>query len=149
MPNEIFSFDLTGIEAMVREMKNVEDDVSRRIDETLTRLAHQVIADAKRLAPIDSGDLEASLIVGDVKRRLEEVFIEFGNSPETDHYAAVQHEGFAKRGDGKVVHFTPGEKTRSKGSHKGYEPGKKYLENAIKMNEKLITEEIQKVLNLE
>src|SRR5690606_40594101 len=95
--------------------------------------------------PIYEGDLEAALNVGEVKKLIGASYIDMGTSPEVDHYAVAQHEGFVKR-NGKILPFTPGEKTRSKPMHGGYMPGKKFLENALKMNEKLIIDELSKVL---
>lgn len=140
-----FSFSLDGLEAMVSELDAFIDQIDERIDATLERLALKIIADAKRLAPIDEGDLEAALIVGEVKQLIGVSYIEYGTSPEVDHYAVAQHEGFMHR-DGKLILFTPGEKTISKGAYNGEMPGAKYLERAIKMNEKLIIEELSKVL---
>ncbi|MBQ4899356.1 HK97 gp10 family phage protein [Paenibacillus sp. Marseille-P2973] len=144
--HKIFSFSLEGIEAMIDRLDRLEDDLDRRLEETLTRLALKVIADAKKLAPIDSGDLEAALVIGEVKRSIAGMYIDLGTSPEVDGYAVVQHEGFRKTKDGKLVEMTPGPKTMSKPSHGGFMPGKKYLENALKMNEELILEELSKVL---
>lgn len=144
--HKIFSFSLEGIEAMIDRLDRLESDLDRRLDETLTRLALKVIADAKKLAPIDEGDLEAALIVGEVKQTIAGMYIDLGTSPEVDDYAVVQHEGFRKTKSGKLVEMTPGPKTMSKPAHGGYMPGKKYLENALKMNEKLILEELSKVL---
>ncbi|WP_059043944.1 HK97 gp10 family phage protein [Paenibacillus rubinfantis] len=143
---KIFSFSLEGIEAMVNRLDRLEKDLDRRLDETLTRLALKVIADAKRLAPIDTGDLEAALVVGEVKRSIAGMYIDLGASPEVDDYAVVQHEGFRKTKNGRLVELTPGEKTISKGAYNGYMPGKKFLENALKMNEQHILEELSKVL---
>ncbi|WP_339816784.1 HK97 gp10 family phage protein [Paenibacillus sp. FSL R7-0216] len=143
---KIFSCSLEGIEAMVNRLDTLEKDFDRRLDETLTRLALKVIADAKRLALIDSGDLEAALVVGEVKRTIAGMYIDLGTSPEVDDYAVVQHEGFRKTKDGRLVELTPGEKTLSKGAYNGYLPGKKFLENALKMNEQYILEELSKVL---
>ncbi|MDU0332078.1 HK97 gp10 family phage protein [Paenibacillus sp. 3LSP] len=143
---KIFSFSLEGIEAAIDRLDRLERDLDRRIDETLTRLALKVIADAKKLAPIDSGDLESALVIGDVKRTIAGMYIDLGTSPEVDDYAVVQHEGFRKTKDGKLVQLTPGEKTISKGPYNGYMPGKKFLENALKMNERLILEELSKIL---
>jgi hypothetical protein len=140
-----FSFNLEGLEAIYTSLDTVLEEIDQRIDETLTRLALKVIYDARRLAPLDEGDLEAALIVGEVKRLIGISYIDFGVSPEI-HYAVVQHEGFRKTASGAVVMMTPGEKTLSKGPHGGYMPGKKYLENALKMNEQLIIEELSKVL---
>jgi HK97 gp10 family phage protein len=141
---EVFSVE--GIGTAIADLDRIEREIELKLDRVLTRLAQKVIEDAKKLAPIDSGDLEAALVVGEVKKLLGTMFIDFGTSSEVDEYATVQHEGFRKTKNGKVVHMTPGPKTASKGSHKGYMPGKKYLENAIKINERLIIEELSAAL---
>lgn len=145
MAKEIFSIE--GIETTIKNLDRIEKEVEQKIDRALTFLAERVIEDAKHLAPLDTGDLEGSLTVTEVKREIKRMYIDFGNSPETDDYATVQHEGFRKTKNGKVVYMSPGEKTRSKGAYKGYLPGKKYLENAIKLNERLIIEELRKALS--
>lgn len=147
MPSRnLLQFDIEGIEAMILTLEKIEEQTFRKIDIALTKLAMKVIEDAKRLAPLESGDLEAALVVGEVKQMLQRIYIDFGTSPEVDDYAVVQHEGFRKTKTGKVVYMSPGEKTESKGPHKGYMPGKKYLENAIKINEKLIEKELAPLL---
>lgn len=147
MPSRnLYGFDIEGIEAMILTLDEIEGETFQRIDIALTKLAMKVIEDAKRLAGLDSGDLEASLVVGEVKRILQRIYIDFGTSPEVDDYALVQHEGFRKTKTGRVVYMSPGEKTQSKGPHKGYMPGKKFLENAIKINEKLIEKELAPLL---
>lgn len=143
---KIFSFNLEGIEVMANRLERLADNLDLRLEATLTRLALKVIADAKHLAPIDSGDLEAALVIGEVKRTIAGMYIDLGTSPEVDDYAVVQHEGFRKTKNGRLVEMTPGEKTLSKGSYNGFMPGKKYLENALKMNEQYILEELSKVL---
>lgn len=147
MPSRnLYGFDIEGIEAMILTLDRIEEETYRKIDIALTKLAMKVIEDAKKLAGLDSGDLEASLVVGEVKKMLQRIYIDFGTSPEVDDYAMVQHEGFRKTKTGKVVYMSPGEKTQSKGPHKGFMPGKKFLENAIKINEKLIEKELVPLL---
>ncbi len=146
MPKDVFSFSFEGIEAFTKRLDEISNQIDQRIEETLMELAEKVIHDAKRLAPLDSGDLEASLHVGDVKKEIGRIYVEFGNSPETDDYAVPQHEGFRKTKSGQVITFSPGEKTLSEPAYMGYQPGKKYLENALKINEKLIIKELRKVM---
>lgn len=143
---EGFSFNLDGLEAIYSALDSTLAEIDKRVDETLTKLALKIIHDAKRLAPLDEGDLEAALIIGEVKQLIGVSYIDFGTSPEVDHYAVAQHEGFRKTVKGTIVNFTPGEKTKSKGPYNGYMPGKKFLENALKMNEQLIIEELSKIL---
>ncbi|GGH17311.1 HK97 gp10 family phage protein [Paenibacillus segetis] len=144
--HKIFSFSLEGIEAVINRLDQLEKELDNRLEDTLTRLTLKVIHDAKRLAPIDEGDLEAALIIGEVKRSIAGMYIDMGTSPEVDDYAVVQHEGFRKTSKGNLVTFTPGEKTLSKGPYNGEFPGKKFLERALKMNEDLIIEELSKIL---
>ena len=147
MPSRnLYGFDIEGIEAMILTLERIEREQEEKMDNILTKLATKVIEDAKRLAPLDSGDLEAALVVGEVKKLLNRLFIEYGTSPEVDAYAVVQHEGFRKTKTGRVVYMSPGPKTESKPSHKGYAPGKKFLENAIKINERLIISELSAAL---
>ncbi|MEH7223855.1 HK97-gp10 family putative phage morphogenesis protein [Bacillus sp. JJ1566] len=147
---EIFSLD--GIEAAIKDLDRIEKEMEEKIDKVLTDLANKIIEDAKKLAPLLSGDLEAALVVGEIKKELKRRYIEFGVSPEVSQYATVQHEGFRKirkgKNKGKVVYMKkPGPKTASKPAYKGYMPGKKYLENAININENLIIDELRKALS--
>jgi HK97 gp10 family phage protein len=147
MPSRnLYGFDIEGIEAMILTLERIEREQEEKMDRILTKLAEKVIEDAKRLAPLDSGDLEAALVVGEVKKLLNRLYIEYGTSPEVDDYAVVQHEGFRRTKTGRVVYMSPGEKTQSKGPHKGYMPGKKFLENAISINERLIISELTAAL---
>jgi HK97 gp10 family phage protein len=141
-----FNFNLEGIEVMVGALDDFTEELDRRLEDTLLRLAHKVIHDAKRLAPIDSGDLEAALVVGEVMQMLGRMYVDVGTSPEVDHYAVPQHEGFRVTSKGTLVMLEPGERTLSKGPYNGEMPGKKFLERALKMNEKQIIEELSKIL---
>lgn len=145
---KLFSFGLEGIEAMVGELDKYDDVLERQLEEVLMNLALKVIHDAKRLAPIDTGDLEAALVVGEIRQLYGMMYVDVGTSPEVDSYAVVQHEGFRRTSKGTIVTMEPGEKTRSKGMYNGYAPGKKFLENALKMNEELIIDELSKVLGV-
>jgi hypothetical protein len=142
-----YYFDIQGIDLMLDRLEQIEQETEAKLELTLTKLATKIVFDAKKLAPLDSGDLEAALVVDEVKTVLRRKYIDFGNSPEVDDYAVVQHEGFRKTSKGTVVYMSPGEKTQSKGPHKGYLPGKKYLENAIAINESLILTEIALALD--
>ncbi|WP_034757793.1 HK97-gp10 family putative phage morphogenesis protein [Rossellomorea vietnamensis] len=141
-----YFFDIEGIDLMLDYMDRIDEEMERRIDQTLKKLAKKIIFDAKKLAPVDSGDLEAALIIDNVVTTLRQKYIDFGNSPEVDHYAVVQHEGFRKTSAGTVIYMSPREVTESKGPHKGFLPGKKFLENAIKINEELILRELAQAL---
>ncbi|PKH09860.1 hypothetical protein [Planomicrobium sp. MB-3u-38] len=144
MADNGFSFELSGIDEMTDILNQEEIAFFKNLDRVLTRLAEKVIQDARRLAPIDSGDLEAALDIGTVKTTLATTFIDFGVtvSPEVAPYAWAQHEGFRKTKSGQVVNFTPGPATMSKGPHKGFMPGKKFLQHAIEINEQTVLREL-------
>ncbi|MEI2395588.1 HK97 gp10 family phage protein [Paenibacillus phytohabitans] len=144
--NGAFSFELDGLDKIIDRLDDLEKDIEIRLDATLTKLAMKIIHDAKRLAYIDEGDLEAALEVGEVIQLIGLSSIDFGASVEVNHYAVILHEGFNRTPSGKIVQLHPGEKTLSKGNYNGYSPGKKFLANAIKMNEKLIKSELSKIL---
>jgi len=141
-----FEIRLDGLDAFIDNLDRMEHELDQRIEKKLVAMAEKVIHDAKRLAPLDTGDLEAALVVGEIQRTIDGVHIDMGASPEVDHYAVVQHEGFMHGKDGRLIELTPGEKTRSKGMYNGYAPGKKFLENALNMNEKAFFDDMAEVL---
>jgi len=143
-----YGFELDGLEEMKEMLTEVEREFFRNLDTVLTRLAEKVVQDARRLAPIESGDLEAALDKDAVKTSLANTYIEFGVtvSPEVAPYAWAQHEGFRRTKSGAVVMFSPGPITSSKGSHKGFMPGKKFLQNAITINEDLVLGKLAEAL---
>ena len=141
-----FEIRLDGLEAIIDNLDRMERELDQRIEKKLVTRAEKVIHDGKRLAPLDTGDLEAALVVGEVQRTGEGMHIELGASTEVDSYSVVQHEGFMHGKDGRLIELTPGEKTRSKGMYNGYAPGKKFLENALKMNEQPFFDDMADVL---
>jgi hypothetical protein len=88
---EVFSIE--GIETSIADLDRIEKEMEQKIEIVLFKLAEKVIHDAKKLSPLLSGDLEGALIVGEIKREIKRIYIEFGVSPEVSHYATVQHEG--------------------------------------------------------
>lgn len=143
-----YEFELHGTEMMSSKLTQIEREFFKNLDKVLTGLAELVILDARRLAPLKSGDLEASLDFDRVKTSLSTMYIDFGvvSSPEVEAYAWAQHEGFRKTKSGKVVMFSPGEITESKGAYKGHFPGKKYLQNAIAINEVMILDKLAEAM---
>lgn len=107
--------------------------------EEMTKFGSKVEEGAKELAPEDSTDLVDSINFGKARRYSGGVIVEGGaNTP----YALRRHEEPYREG----VHdkYDEGSKfpdyyvhgrgagTRSKGSWRGYQAGRKYLENAVK-----------------
>lgn len=140
------SINIDGLDKIIGRLDDLEDEIDRRLEEKLTKIALKIIHDARRLAPLDEGDLESALEIDEVKHLIGLMYIDLGATVDVNAYAVIQHEGFNKTSTGAIVQLTPGEKTRSKGNYNGYSPGKKFLENALKMNEKWIIEELSELL---
>lgn len=132
-PNS-FSFGLNGIDAMIKLLDDFQGDMESSLVKGLEHLGDSVVHDAKRLAPLDEGDLEAAMVRTEVQKEGSTFYLDVGTSPEVDDYAIVQHEGFRRTKTGRVVWLKPGEKTMSKGAYMGYMPGKKFLQNATVIN---------------
>lgn len=134
---DIFSFDVTGIDVMIAKLDQLSNEMEKKLDDALTECAQLVVEDARALAPKDEGILIPAINESEVKKTLHQRYIEIGISPEAAAYATRMHEDF----------YTPSDSEKQK-PYKGHMPGRKYLENAIKLNEKKIIEILTEALRL-
>ena len=97
-----FSFE--GLDEMESELIRYEKILLEGLSRVLRELALKVIQDARKLAPIDSGDLEAALDIDDVMLTIKSLYIDLGvtASAEVQQYAMVQHEGFRRTKNGRA-----------------------------------------------
>lgn len=116
---------------------NIPKRFSRVMTEELSKVALMAERYARQLAPRDSGELENSITASKVKQEGNSFVVYVGTNME---YATYVHELNSTRiGDkyDKGVRIPGyyingrGQQTRSKPSVKGYQPGRKYLRNAI------------------
>lgn len=142
MAEEFFRIEWEGIDELKTYFRQMDDKFKRICMEELTDLGLSVEEAAKALAPRDTGDLEDSITasVAELKGTVFEVIIgtnlEYAlrvhEQPESsgirDKYErGVKYEGYYV--DGK------GEETRNKPKLGGFEPGPKYLQNAMTYSE--------------
>ncbi len=79
---------VTGFEKAISNMQKLSTKLPDAVDKSLERLADEIVADAKRLAPVRSGELRDSIKIEDVKKGEVTIvasadhagYVEFGNS---------------------------------------------------------------------
>lgn len=108
----------------------------------MTKFGLLVEERAKALAPHDEGDLEDSISADPAKLAGNEISVEIGASAE---HALIRHEAPYKKGTrdkydngAKFPHYYVngrGQRTRTKSSLRGFQPGRKYLQNAVTISE--------------
>lgn len=142
MADEFFRIEWEGLDELKTYFKQMDNKFKRICMEELTDFGLKVEDAAKALAPLDTGDLEDSITasIAELKGTVFEVIIgtnlEYAlrvhEQPESsgirDKYErGVKYEGYYV--DGK------GENTRNKSNLGAFEPGPKYLQNAVTYNE--------------
>lgn len=126
-------------ENLVLALRQGGERVVRRAREAMKREADKIVLLAKSNAPVDKGDLEASIRAEkeyeDNKRLQINVMVGGG---EVDTYAVQMHEGLAPYGSG-AFHLGPGSRAKAAA---GNDVGGKYLERAFEARRDKIPEEI-------
>ena len=131
-----------GLDQLAESIERAEQDIDRILLEEYTGYGLLVEQGAKALAPHDEGDLEASIHFDPATATLNGVQVEGGSNAK---HALIRHERpYSERTHNKYSNGAKfpdyyqdgrGERTRAKPTWRGYEPGRKYLENAIKATE--------------
>jgi len=110
----------TGIDEFGKLLDGLEDEVLSVLEGVVDRSGEHCLAQAQKLAPKLTGDLEgsgtperAAIVGGGVDKQ-----IGFGGLP----YVVRRHEEV----------YNPGTKTRGKPSVDGMTPGRKFLENPVR-----------------
>lgn len=115
-----------------RLWNELEDDLEKEFDNQLT----EVETGAKALAPHDEGNLEDDIHKTKVNKTDNSLHGEVHAGGTGSKYAKRMHEDI----------YTPGPITQGKPDYKGYSPGRKYLENAVKANAKSFLENVKKIV---
>lgn len=109
---------------------------------------------ARQLSPRDTGDLEGSINAGPVRHEGSAYVVYVGTNKE---YATYVHELNSSRvGDKydngiKIPNYYVngrGQRTRDKPSVKGYQPGRKYLRNAIVLTDAHLTTAMNRAIDI-
>ncbi|WP_068672280.1 hypothetical protein [Oceanobacillus sp. Castelsardo] len=137
-----FNVEFNGVDKYIKDLKMMDSNVHKVLIDEYTKYGMLVEEGTKALVHHDHGDLEDSINFDKAKRAGPAVVVEGGSNLE---YALRRHEEPYRPGirdkyesgrhypgyyvDGR------GRGTRGKPTWRGYQPGRKYLENAIKATE--------------
>ncbi len=127
-----------GLDRQADLMGDMYKDWVKITKQEMTKFGLLVEEGAKALAPHDEGDLEDSISADPAKQSGDAITVEIGASAE---HALIRHEAPYKKGSrdkydngAKFPHYYVdgrGQRTRTKSSWRGFQPGRKYLQNAV------------------
>lgn len=151
--DEFLNIEWEGIKELEEYFEKFDENFERILIEEYTKYGMLVEEGTKALAPHDEGDLEDSISFGRAKKEGKTVVVEGGsNSP----YALRRHEEPYRKGvypkydnGAKLEDYYVngrGEGTRGKPPWRGYQPGRKYLQNAINATKKDYNEMNERIL---
>lgn len=142
MANKHFGINNQDTESFIAKMKTADKKLVTNIITKANKVGYQVEADAKALAPRDTGQLEQSIQSTGAKYVNGQISLSVG-SPLV--YALRRHEEPSRKGMynkyARGVTYTDyyingrGELTRAKPNVGSFEPGRKFLTNAKLLNQ--------------
>ncbi len=137
--DDVFNIEWEGLQEFSDALDKMEEEAESIIMEEMTEFGMLAEEGTKALVHHDHGDLEDSINFGKAQRKGENIVVEGGSNMA---YALRRHEEPYRMG---VHHkYERGRKFpnyyiggRGRGTHnkpmwRGYKPGRKYMENAIK-----------------
>ncbi|RHW33522.1 HK97-gp10 family putative phage morphogenesis protein [Oceanobacillus profundus] len=137
-----FNVEFIGIDKYIKVLKKMERNVEPVLLEEYTKYGMLVEEGAKALVHHNHGDLEDSINFQKAQKSGASVIVEGGSNSD---YALRRHEepyrpgvyDKYERGRHSPGYYIDGlgAGTRGKSMWRGYRPGRKYLENAIKATE--------------
>lgn len=140
--DNLFDIEWEGLEELEKEFDKMEDSFTRILREEYTKYGKLVEEGAKALSFKDESDLEDSITFDQAEITREGVSVDGGASAA---HALRRHEEQYRQGT--YPKYDNGSKfpdyyqdgrglgTRTKPAWRGYQPGRKFLENAIKATE--------------
>lgn len=90
---------VTGVQAAVLRLRNIEKRVHENARKTMHRAADRIVATAKKMAPVDEHNLEDAIVKqvgyeGDRRRlAIDVVVLPSVNGVRVEDYAAYMHNG--------------------------------------------------------
>lgn len=118
MAKEVFKIEWDGLDEFIEQLQKISDQTDNIILEEYSKFGLLAEEGAKALVHHDEGTLEDSINFDQAVKNGDEIIVRGGTNVE---YALRRHE-------------EPGigEGTANKPSWRGYAPGQKYLENAVR-----------------
>lgn len=135
----VFEIEWKGLDEFSKMLENMDKNTEKIIMEEMTKFGMLAEEGTKALVHHDESDLEGSINFDKAKKEGRNIVVRGGTNNE---YALRRHEEpyrmgvYHKYKDGKKwPNFYVdgrGQGTRAKPNWRGYQPGRKYMENAIK-----------------
>ncbi len=154
--NDVFKIEWEGLEEFHDALDSMEKEAENIIMEEMTGFGQLAEEGAKALVHHDEGNLEDSINFGKAQKVNGRITVEGGSNLV---YALRRHEepyrlGAHAKGMDKSYYIDGrGRGTRGKPSWRGYQPGRKYMENAIKAIEpdydKMNDRALKRILEIE
>lgn len=154
MAKNVFDIQWEGLDALEKEFDKMDKKFTRILAEEYTKYGKLVEEGTKALAPQDESDLTDSINFDKAEITRTGVTVEGGASSE---YALRRHEEPYR--EGTYPKYDNGAKfedyyvdgrglaTRLKPNWRGYMPGRKYMENAIKATQRDYNKMNQRILD--
>lgn len=133
--NDVFSIEWEGLQEFHDALDTMEKEAEKIIMEEMTKFGQLAEEGTKALVHHDEGTLEDSINFDKAKKVNGQITVEGGSNVI---YALRRHEepyrlGVHAKGLDKGFYVDGrGRGTRGKPSWRGHQPGRKYMENAIK-----------------
>lgn len=125
-----------GLEEFISLLENYSPEVGEAVVQEMNKYAKHVEGGAKKLAPVDTHDLVDSITTSEVQRDGSTYFFTIGSDKE---YALRMHEWQGNWGVRTML--------KQAKEWRGYTPGNKYLENAVRGTEDDWNEAMENVLD--
>lgn len=137
MPNnDIFSIEFEGLDEYIDLLEGYPKEMEKAMVAEMTPYSLLVEGGAKQLTPVDTNELTKSITTSKVQRIGNEFVFTIGSDLP---YALKMHEHQGNWGVRTML--------KQAKSWRGYMPGNKYLENAVRATENDWNKAMENVLN--
>lgn len=158
--NDLFNIEWEGLEEFSNALDKMDQEAEKIIMDEMTEFGMLAEEGTKALVHHDHGDLEDSINFDKAKKEGGRIIVRGGSNivyalrrHEEPYRMGVHHK--YERGRKFPGYYVDGrgQGTRGKPSWRGYKPGRKYMENAIKAIEpdydKMNARALERILELE
>lgn len=138
------------IDDWIAEFEESTAVTRREAKKELRKGARLVAESSKKMAPVDTHDLERAIAVEEVRLNQDYILMEVGvNDPSVDDYAVLMHEnllpfgaGIPNRPGDRPPTLGPGSQAKDSANDANHRVGGKFLERALDLHEEAIVEAV-------
>lgn len=144
------TFKGPDLDDFLTEFEQSTAQTRREAKKVLYQGAKDVAHSAKRMAPVDTHDLEQAIRVEQVRLNQDYILMEVGvDDPSVDDYALLMHENLLPFGAGvpsapgqRPPTLGPGSEAKDATNDSEHRVGGKFLERSLDLHEERIVEEV-------